>query len=63
MLAAHLDGCNDEQVLQVVIVGEGGVLQHNLLQQLYEFCLEAGSHEALDGHTDLLRVLALWQCS
>lgn len=59
---AHLDGCDDQQVLEIVVIGEGGVLEHNLLQQLNELGLQSRSHEALDSHADLLRVFALWQC-
>jgi hypothetical protein len=58
----HLDGSDDEKVLEVVIVGEGRVLQHDLLQQLNQLCLQARLHEALDRDRHLLRVLALWQC-
>ena len=57
----HLDGGDDEQVLQVVVVGEGGVLQHDLLQQLDQLGLEASLHEALHRHRHLLRVLGLRQ--
>ncbi len=45
-----LDGGDDEQVLQVVVVGEGGVLQHDLLQELDQLVLELGLHEGLDRH-------------
>ncbi len=57
----YLDGCNDEQVLKVVVVAEAAVLQHNLLQQLNELSLQACQHEGLDGHGHLLRVARLWQ--
>ena len=57
----YLNGCDDEQVLQVVIVGDRGVLEYNLLQELNELCLKPSCHERLDCHADLLRVLALRQ--
>ena len=49
-LKGHLDGSDDKQVLQVVIVAEAAVLQHNLLQQLNELALQACQHEGLDSH-------------
>mmetsp|Transcript_12955 Transcript_12955/g.36409 ORF Transcript_12955/g.36409 Transcript_12955/m.36409 type:complete len:306 (+) Transcript_12955:758-1675(+) len=54
-----LDGCNDEQVLQVGVGGEGRVLEHNLLQELDELCLELSCHEGLDAYRHILGVLAL----
>mmetsp|Transcript_40808 Transcript_40808/g.97021 ORF Transcript_40808/g.97021 Transcript_40808/m.97021 type:complete len:941 (+) Transcript_40808:1922-4744(+) len=57
-----LDGRDDEQVLQVGIGGEGGVLQHDLLQELDELALQVVAHEGLHAHRDLLRVLALGEC-
>ena len=60
-LMRYLDGCDDEQVLQVVIVGERRVLEDNLLQELDELRLKPSCHERLDCHADLLRVLALRQ--
>lgn len=47
---AYLNGSDDEQVLQVVVVAEAAVLQHNLLQKLNEFTLEASLHEGFDCH-------------
>lgn len=46
----YLDGSDDEQVLQVVIVAEAAVLQHDLLQELNELALEASLHEGLHCH-------------
>mmetsp|Transcript_9903 Transcript_9903/g.26951 ORF Transcript_9903/g.26951 Transcript_9903/m.26951 type:complete len:285 (-) Transcript_9903:2813-3667(-) len=59
----RLDGSDDEQILQIVVVGEGCVVQHDLFQELDELGLQLGGHEGLhrDGH--LLRVLALWERS
>ena len=48
--SCHLDGSDDEQVLQVVVVAEAAVLQNNLLQQLNELSLQACQHEGLDSH-------------
>lgn len=46
----YLNGSDDEQVLQVVIVAEAAVLQHNLLQQLNELALKASLHKGLHSH-------------
>ena len=55
----RLDGGEDEQVLQVGVVVERAVLQHDLFQQLDELLRHLRGHERLDGHGHLLRVLAL----
>ena len=52
----HLDSGDDEQVLQIVVVAEATVLQHNLLQQLNELSLQACQHEGFDSDGHLLRV-------
>ena len=57
-----LDRGDDEQILQVVVVGEGRVgHQHNLLEQLDQLRLQARGHKGLDRDGDLLRVAALGQ--
>ena len=45
--------------LQVLVVGEVGGLQHDLLEQLEQLVRKVGSHERLDGRRHLLRVLRL----
>lgn len=49
--------------LQVVVVAEGGVVEHNLLQQLDQLGLQVSLHERLDRHRHALWVLALGQRS
>jgi len=57
-----LDRGDDEQILQVVVVGERRVgEQHDLLEQLDQLRLQARGHEGLHCHRDLLRVAALGQ--
>jgi len=55
-MSAHLDSSEDEQVLKVGVVGEGGGLEHNLLQQLNQLHVQLLGHEGLHGDADLLRV-------
>ena len=57
----YLDSGDNEQILQVVVIAEAAVLQHNLFQQLNELALEASQHEGLHGDRHLLRVARLWQ--
>mmetsp|Transcript_18521 Transcript_18521/g.52004 ORF Transcript_18521/g.52004 Transcript_18521/m.52004 type:complete len:364 (-) Transcript_18521:2397-3488(-) len=56
-----LDGSEDEEVLQVGVVGERSGLQHNLLQQLDQLHMQLLGHEGLDSDADLLRVARLRQ--
>lgn len=46
----YLDGSNDEQVLQVVVIAEAAVLQDNLLQKLNELALQPSLHERFHCH-------------
>ena len=57
--AGHLHGCEDEEVLEVLVVRELGIgAQNNLLEQLNELIGEVGSHESLDSARHGLGVLA-----
>lgn len=55
----RLDGGEDEQVLQVPVVGELRVLQHDLLEQLDQLVGQVGRHEGLDGGRHHVGVLGL----
>mmetsp|Transcript_37454 Transcript_37454/g.84891 ORF Transcript_37454/g.84891 Transcript_37454/m.84891 type:complete len:394 (+) Transcript_37454:1675-2856(+) len=56
-----LDGGEDEQVLQITVVGELGVLQHDLLEQFDELVWQVGRHEGLDRVRHNVGVLGLGQ--
>ena len=60
--AVGLDGGQDEQVLEVAVLGEQRVVKNDLLQELDEFVGQVGGHEGLDGGRHLIRVLCLAQC-
>lgn len=51
-----LNGCEDQEVLQVAVVAECRVLEHNLLEQLNELVGEVCRHERLDRHRHILGV-------
>ena len=57
----RLDCREDEQVLQVLVVGELGRLQHDLLEQLDQLVREVRRHERLHGRRDDVGVLRLGQ--
>lgn len=58
-----LDGGQDQQVLQVLVVAEIGVVgvKNDLLQQLNQFVWQFSGHESLHSGGNLLRVLGLWK--
>mmetsp|Transcript_9515 Transcript_9515/g.21823 ORF Transcript_9515/g.21823 Transcript_9515/m.21823 type:complete len:509 (-) Transcript_9515:2161-3687(-) len=58
-----LDGSQDQQVLQVLVVAELGALEHNLLQELNQLVGQVGVHERLDSHGHFLSILARGQGS
>ena len=57
--AIGLNGREYEQVLQVAVVAEHAVVEHDLLEHLDELRAQVGRHERLDRHADVLRVLGL----
>mmetsp|Transcript_98646 Transcript_98646/g.299391 ORF Transcript_98646/g.299391 Transcript_98646/m.299391 type:complete len:702 (-) Transcript_98646:1272-3377(-) len=57
----RLDGSQDEQVLQVPVLAEVGVVEHNLLQKLHQLRLQVGADEGAHRGGDLVRILRLWQ--
>jgi hypothetical protein len=56
-----LDGCQNQQVLKVSVVGESGVVENDSLEELDELVRELGSHESLDCAGDLISVLGFWK--
>lgn len=58
-----LDGCEQQQVLQVRILREDGVLNNNLLKELDELSWQISGHESTDGLGDIIRVLSGWERS
>mmetsp|Transcript_3295 Transcript_3295/g.10326 ORF Transcript_3295/g.10326 Transcript_3295/m.10326 type:complete len:1450 (+) Transcript_3295:864-5213(+) len=57
----RLDGGEDEQVLQVLVVRKVAALQHQPLQQPDQLVRQVGRHERLHRQRHLVRVLALRQ--
>mmetsp|Transcript_7994 Transcript_7994/g.24161 ORF Transcript_7994/g.24161 Transcript_7994/m.24161 type:complete len:827 (-) Transcript_7994:2764-5244(-) len=57
-----LDGCQDEQVLQVFVLAEvRGLVQHDLLEELDEFVGQVRADEGLDSGGNFLGIRGLWQ--
>lgn len=56
-----LDRCQDQEVLEVSVVGEARVVQNDSLEELDKLVWELGGHEGLHGARDLLGVLGLWE--
>jgi hypothetical protein len=53
------DGGEHEELLEVGVVGEGGLLEDDLLEKLDELRGKVGGEERLDGDRDVLRVRRL----
>mmetsp|Transcript_3712 Transcript_3712/g.9309 ORF Transcript_3712/g.9309 Transcript_3712/m.9309 type:complete len:463 (+) Transcript_3712:1267-2655(+) len=57
-----LDGCQDEQVLQVFVLAEvRGLVQHDLLEELDELVGQVRADESLDSGGNLFSIRRLWQ--
>lgn len=54
-----LDRRQNQEVLEVSVVGEARVVEHNSLEELDELVRKLGGHEGLDGARDLVGVFGL----
>ena len=60
-LLLGLDGGQKHQVLEVLVVGEEVVVQHDPLQKVDKLVRELGCHEGLHGFGDFVIVSRLWE--
>ena len=56
------DGCENHEVLQMLVLAEGRWFEDNLFEQLDQLIWQVGVQECLDGNGDIIWIRAFWDC-